>query len=204
MTSVEQLNIVITKLGEDWKEKLDKFLKEEDVNIEDEGRGEIVKFLNICKEEVIENETSTQKEVEQLVNNDLVYKNIQEYVNGQLRPYYATSVLRTIAVKDAERIKTVIKEIFDMVILRYNPQILQEYEKFGYVSEDAFIEFLNILDSMCSLIVKRNLHIDAIEKFIYMNTRLPKDTCKQMAKIIDKNFESLKMSYIIEELSKLD
>lgn len=196
--------MLITKLGENWREYFDKFLREDEVGIEEELEEEILDFLNICKEEIMDNKTSLQKQVEEVVNNDLLYKNIQEYIQIQLRAYYAASALRTIAAKEPEKIKDIVKDIFNLAILRYNPQIIREYEKFGYTSQDSFIEFLNVLDSMIMYMVRKNLHIDAIGKFIYMNTRLPHNVCEQMAKIIDKNFESLKMSYIVDALSKMD
>lgn len=43
---------------------------------------EILDFLNICKEEIMDNKTSLQKQVEEVVNNDLlykIYKNIFKY-----------------------------------------------------------------------------------------------------------------------------
>ena len=204
MTSIEKLNVLISQMGENWKEYMDNFLKDEEDAIEEEWEDGIREFLNICKEEIMDNNISVQKQVEEVINNDLLYKKIQEYINKQLRTYYATCALRTMAATDIEKTKTLVKEIFNMTVLRFNPKIIQEYEKFGYTSEDNFIEFLNVLDAMTMYMVRRNLHVEAIKNSIYMNTRLPHSICEQMAKIIDKNFESLKMNYIIDTLNKLD
>lgn len=202
MTSIEQLNIVIETLGEEWKSKLDGFLKDETIVLSDEEKTEIIKFLNSCKEEMIEENASNMQEVEALINNDLVYKNICAYIDGQLRPYYAAAALRALVVKDEDKVEKDIKEIFDRAILRYSPQIMQDYEKYGFSNDDSFIEFLNVLDSMCTVIVERNFHIEAIEVFLYANIRLPQKICKQMARIIDKNFESMKLNYIIERMNR--
>ncbi|MCM1234667.1 MAG: hypothetical protein NC489_31580 [Ruminococcus flavefaciens] len=201
--SIQYLNKLQEIAGEAWKQELDSYLKEEEDELSDESKGCIIDFLMTYKEEIVDNRAADLREVEKKINNDLLYKNIKDYLDDLLEPYYAFAPLRVFYVKAPNEVFGLIEELFEQTILRYNIDILQEYEQYGFENMQAFGNFLNALDGICSYVVKRNMYSRAIEDFIYNQTRLPMALCQKITELIDVNFDSMKLSYIIEKLNQM-
>lgn len=201
-TSIECLKEFIEQMGDDWKHVLDDFFKEGGSGVDASVMNGIVEFLDACKEEVIADKTSSLQKVEKMIDNDLLYKNIKGYVDEMLCPYYASAPLRTLEIKDSEKALKAIEVIFNRAILRFDPSIPQKYEEFGFDNQDAFIDFLNVFDALCSFIVGKNLCYEAMEEFCYARTRLPKKLCKRIAELLDENLDRLKINFIVEKLNQ--
>ena len=75
-TSIDNLKVLIESLGEDWKTKLDMYLKNEDVDLDRKGKNSIEDFLQSCMEEIKDNKVSSLQRVEKKIDNDLLYKNL--------------------------------------------------------------------------------------------------------------------------------
>lgn len=58
-TSIDNLKVLIESLGEDWKTKLDMYLKNEDVDLDRKGKNSIEDFLQSCMEEIKDNKVSS-------------------------------------------------------------------------------------------------------------------------------------------------
>lgn len=202
--SAKYLNKLQEIVGETWKQDLDNYLKEEEDELSDESRECIIDFLMTYKEEVMENKTTNLQEVERKIDNDLLFKNLRDYLEDLLEPYYAFAPLRAFYVKVPNEVPDLVEELFGQTILRFNFDILQEYEKYGFDNMKAFGDFLNVLDGMCAYIVKKNMYSGAIEDFIYIQTRLPRVLCKKITDLIEANFDSMKLSFIIEKLSQME
>lgn len=203
-TSNDYLKILIEVLGEEWKQKLNDYLKDEDIELDNKSRNCIEDFLMVCMEEIKDNESSNLQKVEKKINNDLLYKNIRGYLDSLLLPFYAFAPLRTLEVKDYNRAAEVIGQIFQQTILRFNPNIFQDFDKYGFDNGDVFADFLNAQASICSFAVRKNMCYGAIEDFIYSQTRLSRKLCKYMTSLIDNNFDALKINYIIEKITLLE
>lgn len=117
--------------------------------------------------------------------------------------FYAFAPLRAMGAVDSTRACEVIEQVFSRTILRYHPSILEDYKQYGFDNRKIFVDFLNAQDGLCSYAVDKNLHCDAIEEFVFMQTRLSRELCKKMTDMIDKNFNELRMNYIIEKLNLL-
>ena len=63
-TSIDNLKVLIESLGEDWKTKLDMYLKNEDVDLDRKGKNSIEDFLQSCMEEIKDNKVSSLQRVE--------------------------------------------------------------------------------------------------------------------------------------------
>lgn len=202
--SVKYLDRLQEIVGEAWKQELDSYLKEEEDELSDESKDCIIDFIVTYKEEVVENKTSNLQEVEKKINNDLLFKNLKDYLEDLLEPYYAFAPLRASYVKVPDATPGLVEEIFRQTILRYHFDILQEYGKYGFDNMKAFGDFLNVLDGMCTYIVKKNMYSGEIENFIYNQTRLPRALCRKITDLIDTNFDSMKLNYIIEKLNQME
>jgi len=200
-TSIEHLKDLIEFLGDNWKQELDNFFKEDEISTDGEAANKIMDFLEACKEEIIEEKTSSLQKVEKLIDNDLLYKNMYEYIEEMLRPYYVSAPLRTLEVKEPGAAVRAIEVIFERAVLRFDPNIPQRYEELGFANEDIFIDFLNTFNAVCTFVVSKNFCFDAIEDFIFTRTRLPKKVCIRVAEMLDENFNQLKINYIVERLN---
>lgn len=201
-TSIECLKELIELLGEEWKQVLADYFNGEEIVVSQDAEDGIVDFLDICMEEIIADKTASLKKVEALIDNDLLYKNIREYVDEMLRPYYASAPLRALDVKDSGAAIEAIEKIFERAILRFDPSLPQRYEELGFANPDAFIDFLVAFDAVCTFIIGKNLCYEAMEDFIFTKTRLPQKVCKRVAELLDVNFSQLKINFIVEKLNK--
>lgn len=202
-TSVECLKILMEEAGQDWKLKLDDYLKRENDGPDLEYEDCIEDFFMACIEEIKEGKTSNLQKVEKMIHNELLYKNVKNYLDDLLRPFYAFAPLRALGVKDPDRAEAVLRQVFEQTILRVNPDIIQCYEQYGFDNGGAFTEYISAQNSICSFVVWKNMYYTAIEDFIYTQTRLSRKLCAQMAEMLNQNFEALKLNYIIEKLDSL-
>lgn len=202
-TSIDQLKLLIEILGEEWKSQLDSYLKNENVELTQKSKAVIEDFFQCCMEEIKENNVSNLQKVEKKIDNDLLYKNLKDHLDRLLWVFYAFSPLRVLGVTDLKRAGEILKQIFNLTILRYNPNILRDYEKYGFDNGNSFVDFLNAQDSLCTCMIEKNMHRDVMEDFIYVQTRVSKELCKQLADMVDHNFNELRLNYIMEKLNAL-
>lgn len=203
-TSIEYLKDLVDVLGKDWKSKLDSYLKDEEIELNAESKECIENFFLVCIEEIKDNKTSNLQKVEKMIDNELLYKNMKEYLDNLLRSFYAFAPLRALGVKEPDRAGEVMQQVFEQTILRFNPDIVKDYDQYGFDNVGAFAAFLNAQDGICSFLVGKNMYYGMMEDFIYTQTRLPKKLCAQMADLIEHHFEALKLNYIIEKLNSLE
>lgn len=201
---IRSLNILIEAIGEEWKQTLDSYLKDREKDFSEETELIISDFLDVCREAIISNNTQDLKLIEKKINNDLLYHNLYNYIKESLNAYYLAAPLRALAVKDAGKTEKVVCDIFNQVILRFNPEILNVPENLGFADQEALISFLNMFDSFCSFIAERNFCYTAIENVVYNTFRFSKKMCTQISKIIDDNFQQIRMNYIIDRLKEFD
>ena len=203
-TSIEALEVVIENSEGDWRQILDNFLKDDFEEFSEEIKVAIEEFFDAYKEDIISNNTHELNLIEKKIDNSLLYNNIHNYVRGQLRTYYLVAPLRSLAVQDANKASKAINDMFEQSVLRFNPQIIEKYEDYGFSNEDAMADVLNVFVSFCLFVAEENFYYTAIEDMVYKNFRLPKKICKLIAEIIDNNFQQIKINYIIERLKKIE
>ncbi len=202
-TSIDNLKTLIENLGEDWKTKLDVYLKNEDVELDWKGKDSVEDFLQSCMEEIKDNKVSCLQKVEKKIDNDLLYKNLKKYLDDSLWTFYAFAPLRALGAVNFQEACDIMEQVFNRAVLRFHPNITQEYEKYHFDNGKAFTEFLNAQDGLCSYMIGKTMHYEAMLSFVYMQTRLPKELCKKLVDMVDGNFNELRMNYIIERLNSL-
>lgn len=205
-SSVELLNEIMKEIGEDWKKSLDTYLKQELDEIE---AGEAFpynnlfsEFIDVYKEDVIDNKASILKQIEKIINNDLLLNRLKVYVDKLLEAYHAINPLRVLEVQDHKKAMGLIDYVFEQIVLRYNPDAKERYAEFGLEKEGEFLAVAGVLNSLSTFIVAQNLHREATVEVIRFNTRLSKEISEYVATIMDQNFENLKTKIILEMLYK--
>lgn len=201
-TSVETLGELKIKCGNNWKQILDNYLKDDEIS--DELSECIEEFIIACKEDTIANNLANLKKVKEDIDNDLLYNNLNNFVEDSLSVYYIVAPLRAMEAKDFKKASKVIQDIFNRTILRLDVNAVNEYENLGFTSQSAMLEFMNMLDNFCSYMVERNYCCSTIERFVQTNMRFSKEMCKKIAEIVDENFQQLKLNYIIDKLKQID
>ncbi|MDE5939274.1 MAG: hypothetical protein K2H37_09360 [Lachnospiraceae bacterium] len=202
-TSMDNLKTLIENLGEDWKTKLDAYLKNESVELDHKCKDCIEDLLQSCMEEIKDNQVSHLQKVEKKIDNDLLYKNLKKYIDDALWVFYAFAPLRALGAVNSQEACEIMEQVFNCAVLRFHPNIMQEYEKYHFDNGNSFADFLNAQDGICSYMIEKNMHYDEMKSFVYMQTRLPKELCKKLVDMVDKNFNELRMNYIIEKLNSL-
>lgn len=201
-SSIEALNELTSRYNDDWKQILDNYLKD-DNEVSEDAAEYIEAFLFACKEDMISGKQENWKKLEDKIKNDLLFDNLRNHVKESLSAYYKAAPLRALDAQDAGKASKAVQEIFDRAILRFDIKIIDKYEKCGFPSQNALIDFLNVLDNFCSYMVERNFCCSTIEGYAKLNMRFSSKLCKQIAEIIDENFQQLKINYIIDNLKML-
>lgn len=201
--SADYLRELIEYAGDEWKKRLDAYLHNEKCDNKEE-RELIDTFIDAYKEDTINNVTATLKKIEQTISNDLLFNELKQWADTSLGAYYATEALRILEIEDYDLAVRLIDCIFEEAVVRFNPDIDEKYEEFGLKSEDAILDIISVLLSLCEFTVKRSLYTDAIYETIYRNTRLSKKMCRYITNKINKNYEEIRMKLILEKLYPLE
>lgn len=201
-SSIEALNELTSRYNDDWKQLLDNYLKDGNV-VPVEVKEYIEEFLFVCREDMISDRQDNWKKLEERIKNDLLYDNLRNHIKESLSAYYMVAPLRALDAQDADRASKVVQEIFNSAILRFDAKIIEKYDSLGFHSQDALIDFLNVLDSFCSYMVEKNFCCSTIEEYARYNMRFSAKLCKQIAGIIDKNFQQFKINYIMDNLKSI-
>ena len=198
-SSIEALNELTSRYDDDWKQILDSYLKGDD-EVPEEVREYIEEFLFACKEDMISDKQDNWKKLEDKIKNDLLYDNLRNRVKESLSAYYIAAPLRALDAQDAGKASKAVQEIFERALLRFDTKFIDKYEKCGFSSQDAMIEFLNVMDSFCSYMIERNFCCSTIEVYAKNIMRFSPKLCKQIAEMIDANFRQFQVNYIIDNL----
>lgn len=197
--SAECLREVIDSIGETWKREMAAYLRDE--LEEAESQSEVFEeFFDAYKEDIIGNKVSNLKEVEAMIENDLLIDQLKNYIEDMLSMYLTAEPLRVMEVKEYDMLIKVIDDIFDEAIIRFNPEFADAYEEYGFISRDMFIDNISVMETLSSFAVKKNFSLNAIEKLTYRNIRLSKKTCHHIANRINKAFDQIRFKLIIEKL----
>lgn len=178
-------------------------MRGEDEEMDSAAKEYIDDFLINYREEIMDGDAAGFQAVEKKINNDLLFKNLKDFIDNLLEPYYKSASLRAFYVRNPDDCLDLVEEMFGKTILRFHADILEEYTKYGFDNMPAFGEFLNVFDSLCTYAVKKNLYRDAIEDVLYSQMRLQRPLCRKITDLIDVNFREMKLNYIIERLEEL-
>lgn len=199
MNSLECLKKIKETLGEEWKKSFVDYLSDEGER--DDVSGELFgKFTTLYREDIIEGKS--KKEIEKFINNDLVFANLNEVIDDMLSAYYASASIRAMEKKQLEKAKECVGKIFHKGVLRFYPEIISEYKEYEFDSAEAFSNFLNAFGALCDFIVEQNFYYDSIVKALYNNMRLSKELCEYIAELIEKNFQTMKLTLILKKINE--
>lgn len=202
LNSVESLKVLIENLGEEWKDRLTAFFRRPEDILPYEKKY-IIDFMNSYKEDFIGNRPFNLAGVEKLIGSDVLNNEIENYIDDMLNMYYASEALRELERKDAARVRTAVDFIFERVILRFESGYEKSYEKYEFKTEEEFSESANVLDSLTTFVVSKNLYKATMTEVVYDNTRLTKENCQYIVDKINENFVTLQRKLMVGKLYEL-
>ena len=201
-SSVELLDEIIEMAGDEWKKYLDLYLKRE--TEDDEETCEYVEyfdtFIETYKEDLLDNKKKNLTQIEKKLNNDLLSANLKNYMDKILEAYHAINPLRVLEVQDIDKAKEFLDFAFAYEILRFDPDAKEKACQKFELEKEEITAVMGVLDSLCTFIVSRNLHSDAMGEVIRYNTRLSKELSTYIAEAIEYNFDKLQMKIVVEKL----
>lgn len=198
--SIKCLDKIIENAGDEWKKKLDNFLKDDKLE-EDTVLGKaFIEFIDACKEDVIHNNENTIKEIELKINNDLLFNDTITYVKELLNVYYAAEEFRILEKKDYKLAERAVDIIFQQAIVRYNPSLDESYADYGFASKEGMVKIINVLDSLTTFAITNNLYITSVDEAVYQNIRLSRNMCQYIAGKVDEAFDQIRWKLITEKV----
>lgn len=202
VNSVESLKILMDVFGDGWKDQLSQYFRGSR-EFQPEEKRCLVDFFDAYREDFIGNRLFNLAEVEKLVESEILNNQIENYVDDMLSFYYATEPLRSMEAEDPVKVKAAVDFIFEQVILRYNSDFEDSFDKFGFEKREEFGNAARALDSLCTYVVAGNFHKTTIIDIVYSNIRLSRDACRHIGNRIDDRFEALQRKLLIGKLYDL-
>lgn len=160
----------------------------------------LIDFFNAYREDFIGNRLFNLAGVEKLIDSEVLNSEIENYVDDMLSLYYETEALRNVEANDPMKVKAAVDYIFARVILRYDPDFEEAYDKYDFESREEFGISAQALDSLCAYVVTENFYKTTIVDVVYNNTRLSKEICQHIGNKIDENFVALQRKLLIARL----
>lgn len=190
-------NEIVSLLGDNSDEKMIKCLKEYTNNkASDELFKKLDEFIEAVREEYMQNGTIPQiTDASEKVN-----QAISKLIKSSTKVYSLFSVIRQ--SQDIEKVNFVITDIFKRYVLRHGTSIEsfdslpREYcDIFQDIkSIDKFIAVYNFLVYQC---VGKLMSTESIRECISYNTRIDKILVNTITMLIDSNFTSLQLNYLV-------
>lgn len=121
---------------------------------------------------------------------------------GLLQFYRAFSFLRELESEDPTALKGILSGIYQKHILRFEPGYLR-YIAGGKYDEEVLENIAHRIDFLTNYYVCRSFTMQGMLNDLKDETGLSDDNCEYWADLIDRNYQILKMNYIMDELREL-
>ncbi len=186
------------KLDANWQNIVNDYLKDqESVQPGEDLLQTFFELLSLIykglKEGKIERETTLSA-----FNNVELREQVQRMVDNRLKSFTAFTPLRIIETENILQIERFIDNIWVQYVLRFNPKIKTEND-FNLNAEQVN-ELMSVIDGLAMHSVSRLLTYDGIEELISERTGMGEEFCSYLARKIDKDFNELRLNYIISKL----
>ena len=183
-----------------WDELIVETLKNE--TGDEKGVNALEELTSILKQviEMLKNEDVHIEDVEKLFESYKCKEYAIKYINVILRTYHSFDALRKLEKDDIYKAKKCVDQIWESYILRYNPYF--DNQENVLLNENEYKNVAREIDRITDLCLEHNFHVFAISKQFEDKSGLSSELCGYISKKIDEDFEKLKLSYIIYNLTE--
>lgn len=198
----KKISELIQKLqtsGIQWEE----LVLDEDREGDDEVNEYIRRLYKALRQELKEGDEEEisrylQKEQLQQKTIDTLIKRAKDMLGF----YRAFSLLRDLEDKNEDALKGWLSAIYQKYIIRYEPGYLYRMEA-GKYDMDYLADVADRINYLTDYYVSRSYNMPSMTRDLQDETGLSLDSCTYWAEIIEQNYQTLKMNYILEELKEI-
>lgn len=163
----------------------------------------IQRLIRALRQELKEGD---EKEIRAYLQKEQLQQSIIDAVigraNGMLDFYRAFSLLRELENKNADALKGWLSAIYQKYIIRYEPGYLNRMA-IGKYDMDQLTDIADRMNYLTEYYVSRSYNLPGMMRDLQDETGLSPDCCEYWAEIIDQNYHTLKMNFILEELKEI-
>lgn len=188
---------LLNKQDPNWQSKVTDYLKDQESNhLDAELLRTFFELLTLVykglKEEIIDKETILSS------FNDELRDQVRRLVDNRLKSFYAFTPLRSVETEKYLQIEQFVDNIWAQYVLRFNPKI--KTDNLFNINEKQVNELMAVIDGLAMHSVSRLLTYDGIVELISERTGMKEEFCSYLARKIDKDFNELRLNYIISKL----
>jgi len=200
--STREILQTIKKKDSEWEEKIKRYLSDDDNNTEDELTEQFWKMMDsLCN--AIRDGDGEKEEALDLFGQG-IKKEIDNLLSNALRPYYGFKFIRKNEIDNADQLMNLIDLLWPQYIVKRNPAFKLDKSRYSFhVSEEEIEEFVITLAAIVDHCISTLLNYEGMIYIIRRQTGLSEEMSSYIARKIERNYEELRINFIIKRLTKL-
>ena len=127
---------------------------------------------------------------------------IQKLLDSRLKVFHAFAPLCALYAESHFKAENLIDQIWQQYVIRFNPD--RRIERPANMTDEDMSDLEGALDAFADFCIVRMFHYDAIVQRIKQTANLPDDLCAYVARKIDRDYQELRMNYIISRLEQME
>lgn len=127
---------------------------------------------------------------------------VQELIERRLRVFHAFAPLCALYGENHAKAENIIDQIWQQYVIRFNPY--RKIERPNNMTDADMSNLENALNAFAEYCGIRMLHYDAIIRRIKQEAALPDGLCAYIARKVDKDYQEIRMNYIVSRLEDLE
>ena len=127
---------------------------------------------------------------------------VQKLIEPRLRVFHAFAPLCALYGENHAKAENIIDQIWQQYVIRFNPY--RKIERPNNMTDADMSNLENALNAFAEYCGVRMLHYDAIIRRIKQEAALPNGLCAYIARKVDKDYQEIRMNYIISRLEDLE
>lgn len=201
MMSIQNKIKEMNKKFPDWDCKIAAFFENSDVQEGDLNEDMLDAFTDLLTSliELVKTEEIAVEDAVSLLDDYACKRYATKYIKLKLRNYNNYKPLRELAEADIYKAKCCVDLMWSSYVLRFNPHLV--FDDSVPLKEADFKNVAVQLDRFTDFCVDRSYSISAIIEELKEDADFGESLCEYIAEKIDKDFEKLKLNYIIHRLS---
>ena len=200
--STREILQTIKKQDSEWEEKIKRYLSDDDNNTEDELTEQFWKMMDsLCN--AIRDGDGEKEEALDLFGQG-IKKEIDNLLSNELRPYYGFKKKKKNEIDNADQLMNLIDLLWPQYIVKRNPAFKLDKSRYSFhVSEEEIEEFVITLAAIVDHCISTLLNYEGMIYIIRRQTGLSEEMSSYIARKIERNYEELRINFIIKRLTKL-
>lgn len=173
-------------------------------NLQDKEEDMVIELLNVLRNLKKINDINLSVIINKLTENKKTIETINSIIDGSLMNYYKTEQLREIENRDVLVAKAFITDLFDLYILRFDPEFLKEYEKYGFESLEQMHDAVKCIDFLMNHYVSHCFVKSYVMNDLKDELDLSDDLTRYLSNLYEKYYDVLKQNYLLYKIRKIE